>query len=338
MKAVVVETPEKITVVERDIPEITSTQVLLKVKAAGICGSDVGIYHGKNAFATYPRVVGHEFVGEVVKVGADVKNAAVGDHIAVDPVVSCGHCYACRTGRHNVCKTVNVLGVHRDGGYQEYVAVEQNQLHQLPKDLPWEIAATVEPYSIGAQVAHQGRLTGDDTVLICGAGPRGLISLQVAKMTGAKVAILDVVDSRLEPAKEMGADMVINSKTKDPVEAMNEFTGGEGFNLIYEATGNVNVLQMCIQKLPSPAGRVVVLGFSTVEFPIRQVDIMSKELEIIGTRLNNDRFPEVIEWFKEGKVDPKSIVTNTVPFTEADKAFKYNDEHPENVLKIVLTF
>jgi L-gulonate 5-dehydrogenase len=119
---------------------------------------------------------------------------------------------------------------------------------------------------------------------------------------------------------------------------MNEFTGGEGFNLIYEATGNVNVLQMCIQKLPSPAGRVVVLGFSTVEFPIRQVDIMSKELEIIGTRLNNYRFPEVIEWFKEGKVDPKSIVTNTFPFTEADKAFKYNDEHPENVLKIVLTF
>ena len=338
MKAVVVETPEKITVVERDIPEITSTQVLLKVKAAGICGSDVGIYHGKNAFATYPRVVGHEFVGEVVKVGADVKNAAVGDHIAVDPVVSCGHCYACRTGRHNVCKTVNVLGVHRDGGYQEYVAVEQNQLHQLPKDLPWEIAATVEPYSIGAQVAHQGRLTGDDTVLICGAGPIGLIILQVAKMKGAKVAILDVVDSRLETAKEMGADMVINSKTKDPVEAMNEFTGGEGFNLIYEATGNVNVLQMCIQKLPSPAGRVVVLGFSTVEFPIRQVDIMSKELEIIGTRLNNYRFPEVIEWFKEGKVDPKSIVTNTFPFTEAAKAFKYNDEHPENVLKIVLTF
>ena len=102
-----------------------------------------------------------------------MKNAAVGDHIAVDPVVSCGHCYACRTGRHNVCKTVNVLGVHRDGGYQEYVAVEQDQLHQLPKDLPWEIAATVEPYSIGAQVAHQGRLTGDDTVLICGAGPIG---------------------------------------------------------------------------------------------------------------------------------------------------------------------
>lgn len=215
MKAVVVEKPEKITVVERAIPEITDNQVLLKVKVAGICGSDVGIYHGKNAFATYPRVVGHEFVGEVVKVGSKVTNASVGDHIAVDPVVSCGHCYACNINRHNVCKSLQVMGVHRDGGYQEYVAVDQEQLNQLPKDIPWEIAATVEPYSIGAQVAHRGRLTGDDTVLICGAGPIGLIILQVAKMKGAKVAILDIVESRLEDAKKMGADMVVNGKETD---------------------------------------------------------------------------------------------------------------------------
>ena len=338
MKAVVVEKPEKITVVERAIPEITDNQVLLKVKAAGICGSDVGIYHGKNAFATYPRVVGHEFVGEVVKVGSKVTNASVGDHIAVDPVVSCGHCYACNINRHNVCKSLQVMGVHRDGGYQEYVAVDQEQLNQLPKDIPWEIAATVEPYYIGAQVAHRGRLTGDDTVLICGAGPIGLIILQVAKMKGAKVAILDIVESRLEDAKKMGADMVVNGKETDIVDAMKEFTNGEGFNLIYEATGNVNILQTCIQKLPSQAGRIVVLGFSTVEFPLRQVDIMSKELEIIGTRLNNHRFPEVISWFKDKKVDPKSIVTNTFHFKEADKAFKYNDENPDKVLKIVLTF
>ncbi|KMO87753.1 alcohol dehydrogenase [Megasphaera cerevisiae DSM 20462] len=338
MKAVIVEEPEKISVVEREIPEITANQVLLKVKAAGICGSDVGIYHGKNAFATYPRVVGHEFVGEVVKVGANVKNAIVGDHIAVDPVVSCGHCYACKIGHHNVCQSVNVMGVHRDGGYQEYVAVDQDQLNQISKDIPWEIAATIEPYSIGAQVAHRGRLTSEDTVLICGAGPIGLIILQVAKMKGAKVAILDIVESRLEKAKQMGADLVVNGKTTDIVDAMERFTNGEGFNLIYEATGNVKILQTCIQKLPSQAGRIVVLGFSTVEFPIRQVDIMSKELEIIGTRLNNYRFPEVIHWFKEGKVQPKEIVTNTFHFTDADKAFKYNDENLDKVLKIILTF
>jgi L-gulonate 5-dehydrogenase len=338
MKAVVIEEPEKIAIVERPIPEITDNQVLLKIKAAGICGSDVGIYHGKNAFATYPRVVGHEFVGEVVKIGKNVKNAVIGDHIAVDPVVSCGECYACKINRHNVCSKLNVMGVHRDGGYQEYVAVNQNQLYQISKEIPWEIAATIEPFSIGAQVAHRGRLTGNDTVLICGAGPIGLIILQVAKMKGAKVAILDIVESRLVKAKELGADMVINGKTTDIIDAMKKFTDNVGFNLIYEATGNVHILQNCIQNLSSQAGRVVVLGFSTVEFPIRQVDIMSKELEILGTRLNNHRFPEVINWFEKEKVQPKEIITHRFSFTDADKAFKYNDEHPDKVLKIVLTF
>lgn len=338
MKAVIVEKPEKIMVVERDIPVIMDDQVLIQVKAAGICGSDVGIYHGKNAFATYPRVVGHEFVGEVVKVGNTVKNVSVGDHVAVDPVVSCGHCYACKAGRHNVCSSLEVMGVHRDGGYQEYVAVNQNQLNQLPKDIPWEVAATVEPFSIGAQVAHRGRLNENDTVLICGAGPIGLIILEVAKMKGAKVAILDIVQSRLDIAKKLGADLVVNSKTSDINEAMKTFTDGEGFSLIYEATGNVDILQNCIQNLSSHAGRVVVLGFSTVEFPIRQVDIMSKELEIIGTRLNNHRFPEVINWFTHKKVNPQAIITNTFHFTEAAKAFQYNDKNPDKVLKIILTF
>lgn len=338
MKAVVVEEPGKISIVEREIPEITPNQVLVKVKAAGICGSDVGIYHGKNAFATYPRVVGHEFVGEVVKVGSNVNEVAVGEHVAVDPVVSCGHCHSCQIGRHNVCKDLQVMGVHLDGGYQEYVAVTPNQLNPIEKSIPWEVAATVEPFSIGSQVAHQGRLTSDDTVLICGAGPIGLIILQVAKMKGAKVAIMDIVESRLEIAKNMGADFVINSKKVDVLDASEKFTNGDGYDLIYEATGNVNVLQMCIQKLAARAGRIVVLGFSAIEFPLRQLDIMSKELEIIGTRLNNYRFPEVISWFNDHKVDPKGIITHTFSFTDAAEAFKFNDEHPEKVLKIVLTF
>lgn len=338
MKAVVVEKPGSIAIVERDIPKIAEDQVLVKVKAAGICGSDVHIFHGKNAFATYPRVVGHEFVGEVIEVGPKTEGVAVGDHVAVDPVVSCGHCYACKIGRHNVCTSLQVMGVHRDGGFQEYVAANYKQAYQLPKELPWEIAATVEPYSIGAQVAHRGRLTGDDTVLICGAGPIGLIILQVAKMKGAKVAILDVVESRLAKAKELGADMVVNGKETNIVDAMKEFTNGLGFNLIYEATANTNILATCIRDLPSQAGRVVVLGFTTQELPIRQVDIMGRELEIIGTRLNNHRFPEVIEWFKEGKVQPKEIITHTFPFDKAAEAFKFNDENPDKVLKIVLKF
>ena len=338
MKSVVVETPGKIAVVEREIPAIKENQVLVKVKAAGICGSDVHIFHGKNAFATYPRVVGHEFAGEIAKVGDQAGDFAVGEHVVVDPVVSCGHCYACRIGRHNVCTSLHVMGVHEDGGFQEYVAVNADQVYKLPADLPWEIAATVEPFSIGAQVAHRGRLSGDDTVLICGAGPIGLIILQVAKMKGARVDILDLEESRLEKAKELGADMIINGNTTDLVDAMKEFTDGLGFNLIYEATANAKILATCIRDLPSQAGRVVVLGFTTQELPIRQVDIMGRELEIIGTRLNNHRFPEVIDWFKAGSVKPQEIITHTFPFEKAAEAFQFSDENPDKVLKIILKF
>jgi L-gulonate 5-dehydrogenase len=338
MKAIEVTKPGQIVIVERPIPEIKENEVLVKVKAAGICGSDVHIYHGKNAFATYPRVVGHEFVGEIEKVGSRVQNIKVGDRVAIDPVVSCGHCHPCRIGRHNVCKTLNVLGVHRDGGYQEYVAVAATSAHKLPENISWEVAAMIEPYTIAAQVIDRGRLTTADTVLICGAGPIGLVILQAVKMVGARVAIMDVIETRLNWAKEMGADLVINAKTSDMTKEMMAFTNNEGASLILEATGNVNVLETCIHSIASPAGRVVVLGFSTELVKIPQVDIMSRELEIIGTRLNNNKFPQVIEWFAKGLVQPEKILTHTFTLEEAQKAFDLNDKNPENVCKIVLTF
>ncbi|WP_094604434.1 Starvation-sensing protein RspB [Sporomusa silvacetica DSM 10669] len=338
MKAIEIIKPGEIAIVERPIPECKENEVLIKVKAAGICGSDAHIYHGKNAFATYPRVVGHEFAGEIVKVGSQVKNLQVGDGVAVDPVSSCGHCYACRIGRHNVCKSLSVIGVHRDGGYREYVAVDAGSAHKLPKNISWEIAAMIEPYTIAAQVMDRGRLTADDTVLICGAGPIGLILLQAVKMTGARVAIMDIIDTRLNMAKEMAADLVINSKTSDMITEMMAFTNNEGASLILEATGNINVLETCIQKIAAPAGRVVVLGFSTELVKIPQVAIMSKELEIIGTRLNNNKFPQVIEWFAKGLVQPEKILTHTFKFEEVEKAFDFMDKNPADVCKIGLTF
>lgn len=338
MKAVEVAKPKVLSVVERPIPEIKPDEVLVKVKAAGICGSDVHIYHGKNAFATYPRVVGHEFAGEITKVGAKIQNVQAGDRVAVDPVIACGHCYPCRVGRPNVCKSLNVLGVHRDGGYQEYVAVAGAQVHKLPPHISWEMAALVEPYTIAAQVIDRGRLTAGDAVLICGAGPIGLIILQAVKMAGARVAIMDMIETRLNRAQEMGADLVINARTSDLTKEMAAFTDNEGASLIFEATGNISVLETCIHRIASPAGRVVVLGFSTEPVKIPQVDIMSRELEIIGTRLNNNKFPQVIEWFAKGLVQPEKILTHTFPFTEAEQAFACMDTNPEEVGKIVLTW
>ena len=338
MKAIVIKKPGEICIEDRKMPVITASQVLVRVKAAGICGSDVHIYHGKNAFATYPRIVGHEFVGEVVSTGALVTKFSEGNRVVVDPVISCGTCYSCKIGRHNVCKNLHVMGVHEDGGFQEYVAVEEKQLYILPDGISWEHAAMIEPYSIAAQVINRGKLAEDDHVLICGAGPIGLVILQAVKQSGAKAAVMDILDKRLDMAKNLGADCVINSKTMNVKEMIRIFTNNDGASLIFEATGNIHVLETCIHDLTAPAGRIVVLGFGQEPASIPQIDIMSKELDILGTRLNNHRFPQVLDWFKKGIVYPEKIISHVFKFEDAEKAFSLTQVNPEDVCKIVLKF
>ena len=158
MKAVLVKAPLEVEVVDVPKPEITAPdEVLIKVRYGGICGSDIGIYSGGNAFATYPRIIGHEFAGTVESVGDAVKDLAPGDLVSVDIVNSCGHCYACRTGHHNVCKDLEVTGVHRDGGFAEYFKVRREMVYKLDKaKLSEAMACLVEPYSVGAEVNATG--------------------------------------------------------------------------------------------------------------------------------------------------------------------------------------
>ncbi len=339
MKAIAVTEPGKLAITEIPMPSAPDEdEVVIKIKAAGICGSDSHIYHGRSAFATYPRIIGHEMAGEVYRTGSSVKGFKPGDRVAVDPVLSCGNCYACRTGRHNVCSSVKVLGVHVDGGYREYIKVGSGNVHKVPDDMPWEIAATVEPYSIAAESVDRGRLKSDDTVLICGAGPIGLVILQAVKRKGAKAIVLDIVDSRLHKAHTMGADIIVNSKDQDLYKTVMDFTGGEGINLVFEATGNLAILEQCISRLVSQAGRVVVLGFPNEPAKIAPIEIMKRELDILGSRLNNNKFPEVIRWFRDGEVDPSKIISNVFPFDKAQEAFDLSDKASDKVCKIILTF
>lgn len=339
MKVIQVNKPGELVIADKPMPEIKEPgEVIVRIKAAGICGSDVHIFHGKNPFATYPRILGHEAAGEVFQVGAGVTNVKVGDHVAIDNVFSCGKCYACRIGRHNVCSSVKVLGVHIDGVFSEYVNVPADHLYVLPVDIPWKLAATLEPYAIAAEAVDRGQVASGDSVLICGAGPIGLVILQACKSLGAKVLIMDVVDSRLEKAKSMGADVAVNTKNQDLVRAVMEFTGDEGVNVAMEATGVIPILEMIIAKLMSPAGRVVVLGFPVEPAKISPADIMKRELDIKGSRLNNKKFGQVVQWFANKKIDPKGLVSHVLHYTEIEKGMELFANHPEEVCKIILKF
>ena len=337
MKALRVSEPHKLEVVDIPKPNPAPGEVLVKVRAAGICGSDVHIYHGTNPLARYPRIVGHEFAGEVVALGAGVRNMDVGIPVAVDPVVNCGKCYACETGHPNVCSSLEVMGVHREGGFAEYVAVPAGNTHPFPGDWPWEKGALVEPFTIGANVLSRVACNGNDRVLIYGAGPIGLVVLQGAKRLGASVLITDLQESRLDLARSMGADRTVNSEKESLAQAVLEWTEGAGVPVIIDAVGLPSLFQEALE-FASPAGRIGVLGFSKEPAPVQQFEITRKELTIAGSRLSRRRFPEVIRWFAEKEVRPELLISHRFHFTDIKRAMELIEEKPHEVCKVVLSF
>jgi L-gulonate 5-dehydrogenase len=256
----------------------------------------------------------------------------------VDNVLPCGTCYACRKGRPNVCRSVKVLGFHTPGGFQEYLRVPRRNIFRLPEDISWEHAALVEPYSIASEALSRGRLEEGDTVLICGAGPIGLMILQAARLHDVKVAVLDILESRLALAAELGADLVINPLNEDASAEVLAFSDGEGASLVFEATGNLKVLELCISKYVSHAGRVVVLGFSSAPAAIPPVEIMKRGLDVLGMRLNNRRMPEAIGWLSKGLIDPDPLISAVYPFEEVVEAFGFLTGNAAQACKVVLKF
>jgi L-gulonate 5-dehydrogenase len=338
MKAVKVIKPGDIQIVDEEIPEIIdSNYVLIKIKAAGICGSDISIFKGTSPVATYPRVIGHEFTGEVVEIGSAVSKVQVGDHVVVSPVISCGECRPCKTGRSNVCENLTVIGVHTDGGFREYVEVREDNVFKISKDIAWSQAAIIEAYTIASQVVSRGEVKLDDTVLILGCGPAAITILQACKMIGAKCIMCDIADGRLKVAKEFGADILINSKTEDLVEKIMELTAGLGVDVAIDAACVGITFEQAV-ICSRPAGIVISMGFSDKPSKIRELDITKKELDIRGSRLNNNKFPQVIEWFESEKIESNKFITDVFHFTDIVKAFDKIKNDPDETLKVVLTF
>lgn len=338
MKVIKVIKPGDIQIIEEEIPQtLEANLVLIKIKAAGICGSDISIFKGTSPVATYPRVIGHEFAGEVVAIGSEVKSVQVGDHVAVNPVIGCGECRVCKKGRSNVCANMTVIGVHTDGGFREYAAMPENNVFKVSKDISWEQTAIIEPYTVAAQTVSRGNVKADDTILILGCGPNALTILQMAKMIGAKCIMSDIVEGRLKRAQEFGADIVINSQEENVEQKIMEFTGGIGVDVAIDAACVGITLEQAI-ACTRPAGTVVTMGFSDKASNIRELDITKKELDVRGTRLNNNMFPKVIEWVESGCIDSSKIITDTYCFTDINKAFDKIKNDPEHVLKVILKF
>ncbi|MCF6410057.1 zinc-binding alcohol dehydrogenase family protein [Pseudalkalibacillus salsuginis] len=336
MKAIQVSEPGNISVVEVEEPKLEgSNQVKIRMRAMGICGSDMHILHGENPFASYPRIIGHEVAGEVMEVGSSVSRVAVGDKVVVEPMTSCGKCYACRQGRPNVCENVEVYGVHREGGGREVIVIPEDLVHKVDDRLDWSEIALIEPFTIGAQSVYRGDVKEGDVVFIIGAGPIGLCCLKVAKEAGAMVAISDFNEERLVFAEKWGADFTVNPGASNVKQLIMEWTEGMGANVVIDAVGLPQTVEQAIE-VTSVAARVVLLGFHGSPSQISQVDITKKELTICGSRLQTDRFPIVVDLFNSMKFDVKDLVSHEFPIEETEKAFKLMESPPSSVRKVVI--
>ncbi|MDR1519728.1 MAG: zinc-binding alcohol dehydrogenase family protein [Planctomycetota bacterium] len=339
MKAVRIEKPGDIGLVEIEKPKISHPrEVLIKVVCGSICGSDIGIYKGTNSVATYPIIIGHEFGGVIEEVGSEAGPLKAGDLVAVDPVRSCGHCYACLHGRQNVCSSVKCVGVHMPGGFSEYVVVPAERANKVdPARISPELICLIEPYSIGVQVNSRGRVAKGDRVLVMGCGPAGLCIIQDAKARGAVIIASDIIDARLEVAKKMGASATVNVQKRDIREAVAEFTGGEGMPVVVDAACTVESFPLALD-LACPAGRAVIMGLGAPMSQVAAVAVTKKELDVIGSRLNNYRFAEVIDGMERGIYNPELLRSHTFPLSDAVKAVNLVLNHPEEVRKVVLNF
>lgn len=335
MKALVIQSARKIVIEDRVPPVLSSdTDVIVHVRDAGICGSDMTTYLGSPR-RMYPVVPGHEFVGEVVQIGEKVSRVAVGDRVVVEPITYCGKCYACRSGRPNICRTVNNAGVHRDGGMQEYFCAMESRVYKLPDRLSYRQAALIEPFTIGLQVNMRAQIRRGDTVLIHGAGPIGLIVMRVAIHNGANCIVSEISQTRLDLAKRFGAREVINPLRENVAERARALTDGRGPDVVVDAAGLRTAVTEAIDYV-AENGRIVNMCFADAPMQVDLQKMIEKNIRIVGSRLETHQFQKVIDEYVEDIVAMESLITDVFPLERGNEGFELFAQRKEGTGKILI--
>jgi propanol-preferring alcohol dehydrogenase len=315
MKAVRMIEPGKPLELQRiSIPSVGKEDILVRVRAAGICHSDAHYRAGRSSMGQLPITLGHEVAGEVEWVGAEIKNIKAGDRVCLHYNISCGDCYYCRTGNEQFCATVKMIGHHIDGGYAEYIAVPARNAIPLPDEIPFEEGATLMCASATALHAlRRGRVKEGETVAVFGVGGLGMSTIQLAKALGAvEVYAVDIKSDKLELASEYGA-IPIDASRLDAVDEIRKFTKGRGVNVALEMIGLQTTMKQTIQSVGA-LGRAVIVGLSQVPLEIHPYQtLIGQEVEVIGS---NDHLlqelPLLIDMRRRNILDTSRVVSQTI--------------------------
>lgn len=342
MKACVLHNINDLRYEEVEMPKVEKDEVLVKIMAAGICGSDIDRVFKKGTYH-FPTIIGHEFAGVIVEVGEEVEESIIGKKVAVFPLLPCKECSPCQVGEYAQCKDYDYYGSRRDGGFAEYLAVKKWNLVFVPDEVTYEEAAMCEPCAVGIHALSQVGLEFRDTIAIYGAGTIGIMVAKIATAWGAKnVILVDIDDTKLSFAKKMGFENTINSMKQDPVEFINSLTDGNGADVVLEGTGAGVALENCL-KSAKTFGKVILMGNPGGDVKVSQKaywEILRKQLILRGTwnsgynQIHND-------WVKAIETMPllniSEFISHRYDFSECNEAFEMMKDPNEFTVKVMFT-
>ncbi len=325
MKAIVQTGPQEIAIAEREPPTIGAHEVLVAVDTAGICGSDAHAYQydGGYEWIQLPRIMGHEYSGEVVAVGDDVVGVHEGDAVIEEPIHDCGDCFQCKNGQSNVCQNFSITGMHRDGAYAEYVAVDPAYLHAVPNGVGLDHAAITEPTSIATRaVFEQSNTTPGDTVLIQGPGPIGVLVAAVADSLGASVVVsgLDQDTTYRLPLLESMDITTVRAPNLDEITA--SVTDGLGFDVVFDTTGHHSGINSALQVVRK-GGQVVVVGIPNESSELTFTDTVRGEVELntsYGSTWRN--FEQALRLMERGEIAVDTLLDRSFTVSAPEEAFE----------------
>jgi L-iditol 2-dehydrogenase len=341
MKALLLSQYKQLRIADLPEPKPGAGEVLIRVAACGICGSDVHGYDGSSGRRIPPIVMGHEAAGTIAALGAGVKEFSVGDRVTIDSTVFCGACAYCRRGEINLCDNRQVLGVsctdyRRAGAFAEYVAVPSRILYRLPENLSFAEAAMLEGVAVAVHAVSLAQISSSGTALVVGAGMIGLLTVQALRAAGcSRIFVTDIDNSRLKLAQDVGASAAFSAET-DAAAQILQLTGGAGVDVAVEAVGRTETVTTAIEFVRK-GGTVVLVGNISPEVSIPLQRVVTRQIRLQGSCASAGEYPRAMELLATGKIQVKPLITAIAPLTEGPRWFERLHAREPNLMKVVLT-
>jgi L-iditol 2-dehydrogenase len=342
MQALLLSEYGRLELADLPLPRPAPDEVLVRVEACGICGSDVHGYDGSSGRRIPPIVMGHEAAGTVAALGSGVSDLYEGDRVTFDSTIFCGECDFCRRGETNLCDRREVLGVstpeyRRNGAFAEYVSVPRRVVERLPENIGFPEAAMVEPLSVAVHAVSLAALPDDATVVVIGAGMIGLLVLQALRDSKCRaIYVVDIDESRLKLAAQLGASALINAKTADPAAELKRLCGGKPVDVALEAVGSTPTIQLAIDAVKK-GGTVVLIGNISPKAEIPLQAVVSRQIRLQGSAASAGEYPRAIEMLARGAVDVKPLISIVAPLKEGPSWFERLHAREANLMKVILT-